>query len=492
MSRNYGTLGGPRRTGGGAWQWFVMGTVLGFGCSITVALAAIATGFLYLDVEGLPGRATGTPVVQVITATPAPITPTEIPTQASVPSPTPQQVEISPPTPTPTTEVLIQVEPSPTATEAEAAGDAQNIPDEGDGGGTSPLNTASGSVPQELLGLGSRLVQVEGGTFEMGTTPAEVRQAVDACIADGGDCLIEYGEDSAPPHSVTLDPFQIEETEVTYSQYLAFLNYMGPRSHLNGCDGVLCLATQNETDASNVTFDSANYQVPPFLDNYPVAGVTWYGAQAYCEAIGRRLPTEAEWERAARGSDGRIYPWGNDRNTANAKTSRPIVDEAQRGAVAVGSYAAGASPYGALDMAGNVEEWVSDWYSEVFYRQPEAAGLNPQGPPAGSQRVLRGGSWAAMPFFARTVHRRSLEPDQQSITAGFRCAADVDQSAGTNSQGVDIGGGEETAPIDVTEPVVAGEESTSGSQPTLPPPPSNSSNEEQTAATPLATLPPGG
>lgn len=489
MARNYGQLGGPRRTGGGAWQWLVMGAVLGFGCSITLALGAIATGLLYLDIEGLPGRSTSTPVVQVITATPAPVTPTEISTQASLPSPTAAQVEISPPTPTPTTEVLIQVEPSATIA-ADETTEVEDVDSQG-GGGISPLNTTSGgSVPQELAGLGSRLVQVEGGTFEMGTTPAEVRAAVDACVADGGECLIEYGEDSAPPHSVTLDPFQIEETEVTYAQYLTFLNYLGPRSHLNGCDGVLCLATQNETDASNVTFDSANYRVPPFLDNYPVAGVTWYGAKAYCEAIGRRLPTEAEWERAARGSDGRIYPWGNDYNTANAKTSRPIVDDVQRGAVAVGSYPIGASPYGVLDMAGNVEEWVNDWFSELTYRQPDAGGLNPQGPPAGSQRVLRGGSWAAMPFFARTVHRRSLEPDQQSITAGFRCVDDVDQTS-INSQGIDIGGADETAPLDIPD-AGTGEESTSGSQPTLPPPPSNNSGEEQTAATPLATLPPGG
>ncbi len=498
MSRNYGSLGGSRRSGGGAWQWFVLGAILGLGCSITVGLAAMATGLLTLDVDGLPGRPSPTAVVQVITATPEPVTPTDIPTQAAAPTATTAQVEIAPPTPTdlPTNAPLIQVEASATPDTA-----AQNLPDEGDSGtsidGTTDLvEQGAGGAQQggptmpELLSIASRLIAISGGTFDMGTDAAEVRRAVDACVADDGNCLIEYGEDSAPIHSVTLDPFQIEETEVTYGQYLAYLNARGPRSHLD-CDGFLCLATQNETDASNVTFDSANYRVPPFLEQYPVAGVTWYGARAYCEALGLRLPTEAEWERAARGTDGRIYPWGNDLNTANAKTTRPIVDETQRGAVPVGSYPAGASPYGVQDMAGNVEEWVNDWFSPTYYRQPEASGLNPQGPPAGTQKVLRGGSWAYMPFFARTVHRRSLEPDQQAITAGFRCAADAAPAAtDPGAAGVDVNP-QNTAPDTLPD-----EEPTTSSIPTLPPPPSANTpaggNPATTEDAPLATLAPGG
>ena len=222
----------------------------------------------------------------------------------------------------------------------------------------------------------------------MGTTAAEVLAAVNACVDDGGNCQITFGEDSSPPHDVTLNAFQIEQTEVTYEQYLAFLNTMGPRSHLNGCDGFSCIATLNETDISNVTFDSANYRVPAVLNRFPVAGVTWYGARSYCRAVGRRLPTEAEWERAARGNDGRIYPWGNDRNVAIANTSsRTDISPEQRGAIEVGSYpVAASSPYGVQDMAGNVAEWVSDWYAPTYYSQAEAAGLNPQGPPVGTAR----------------------------------------------------------------------------------------------------------
>jgi formylglycine-generating enzyme required for sulfatase activity len=482
MTRNYGSLGGSRRGGSGGWQWFVLGAIVGLSCSVTLGLGAIATGLLYLDIEGLPGRATPTAIVQVITATPEPVTPTEIPTQMPTATDTPFQVEIEAPSPTPippTPESLIQVEASPTLSLP-----AGGLGDEGDqigtGGGVQTARSGQFSqVPPELQSLLTPLLPIPGGTFEMGTTAAEVRAAVDLCLADGGECRLEYGEDSFPPHNVTLDPYQMEEREVTYGQYLVFLNYLGPRSHLNACDGFLCLATQNETDASNVTFDSANYRVPPFLENYPVAAVTWYGAKAYCEAIGRRLPTEAEWERAARGGDGRLYPWGNDWNPELAKTSRPIVDESQRGAVPVGSYPAARNPYGLLDMAGNVEEWVADWYSETYYRQPEASGLNPLGPPVGTQKVLRGGSWAAMPFFARTVHRRSLEPDRNSITAGFRCAADAEEPG---APGLDLNiqpGAPEP------DPGVIQEQEPAGTRPELPPPPGAGDQ-------PIATLPPGG
>jgi formylglycine-generating enzyme required for sulfatase activity len=472
MSRsNYGSLGG-RRSGGGAWQWVVIGVILGFACSIIFGLVGIATGVLYLDVEGLPGRATPTAIVQVITATAPPVTATDIPTEVIITStPTLEVADIIAPTPTdlpPSPDPsIVQVEsspsPSPTTLAAQSAG----------------VEGGVAAIPEALQGLLTPLMNVDGGTFEMGTTLAEVRTAVDACVADDGNCQVSDGEDSFPPHSVTLDPFRIEQNEVTYRQYLAFLNSRGPRSHLNGCDGFACLATQNETDASNVTFDSANYRVPPVLDNFPVAAVTWYGARSYCLAIGRRLPTEAEWERAARGNDGRVYPWGNTLDATLAKTSRPIVEENLRGAVQVGLYPLGRSPYNALDMAGNVEEWVNDWYSPNYYNQPEATALNTQGPPTGTQKVLRGGSWAYMPFYARTVHRRSLEPDQQSITAGFRCAADAEEPGTGTNTGITVN------PAATLPPAGTGdEETTANSAPTLPPPPGGD--------TPLATLPPGG
>jgi formylglycine-generating enzyme required for sulfatase activity len=466
---NYGSLSGSGRRGGGAWQWLVIGLVLGFGCSLTLGLGAIATGILALDIEGLPGRPSPTPVVMVITTTPLPATPTPDVTETEAPTSTLQVQQITAPTPTPLppTPDPSTAQPSPTLFVPDNTGAAQQ-------------SATGGTVPEPLAGLLTTMVDVPGGTFTMGTSAAEVLAAVNTCVDDGGNCQISYGEDSSPAHPVTLNAFQIEQTEVTYEQYLAFLNWLGPRSHLNGCDGFACIATLNETDVSNVTFDSANYRVPAVLNRFPVANVTWYGARAYCRAIGRRLPTEAEWERAARGNDGRIYPWGNERNIDFANTSsRQDLTADQRGAVEVGIYpAAAASPYGALDMAGNIAEWVSDWYSPTYYSQAEAAGLNPQGPPVGTEKVLRGGSWDARIFFARSVHRQSLEPDQARIWGGFRCAADA--ATGTDAEGVDLNT-QGTAPLAAP----ADEETTANSQPTLPPPPSSG------GTTPLATLPPG-
>ncbi len=279
--------------------------------------------------------------------------------------------------------------------------------------------------PEELLGnLGSERVFVQGEQpFQMGTSPAEVAEAVDQCVNDeGGDCQLAFGEDSVPEHEVTVSSFMIERTEVTYRQYLLFLNSLG--DHRNGCDGQMCAATRLESETSNIVFDGITYTVPDIIGSHPMTGVSWYGADAYCRAIGRHLPTEAEWELAARGYDGRIYPWGNEWDPLLAKTSIP---PEQPGALPVGSFFVGASPFGALDMAGNVAEWVNDWYDPTYYQQVQASGLNPQGPVTGDvsgQKVIRGGSWDAKPFFARSVHRQSAEPLTTGAWLGFRCASD--------------------------------------------------------------------
>jgi formylglycine-generating enzyme required for sulfatase activity len=259
---------------------------------------------------------------------------------------------------------------------------------------------------------------------------------------------------------------------------------MGPNSHRTGCAGQLCIATRAEDPNSNVIFDSANYRVLDVISEFPVSAVTWYGAKAYCEAIGRRLPTEAEWERAARGPENRLYPWGNTFTTDYAKTSRPKpADPSLAGAVAVGTYPSGASYYGMLDMAGNVAEWVSDWYSPSYYIQLAQSGqavLNPQGPPAGTEKVVRGGSWDTPPFFSRTVHRQSAEPQNQTLWLGFRCAQDgtTDTSGGTG--------------VNTTPASASTEGDNNSSAPTLPPPPVTGATAAPTAeTTPLATLVPG-
>ena len=304
------------------------------------------------------------------------------------------------------------------------------------------------NFPEYLASLSSETLRVDGGTFQMGTTLQEVATAVNECVNDqGGNCQLAFGEDSAPPHAVTVSSFMMERTEVTYAQYLAFLYSLGVGNHLSGCDGQRCVDTRAENENSNITLTDGRYgryEVSPIIESYPVANVTWFGADTYCRAIGRRLPTEAEWEHAARGYDDTIYPWGNEWNPAFAKTSISPTDDV--GALPVGSLPGGGSAYGVLDMAGNVAEWVSDWYDPTFYTSQAASGLDPKGPVEGIEKVVRGGSWDAKPFFARSVHRQSANPTGGYAWIGFRCVADLvpvpptarpDQSLPTLSPGDD-------------------------------------------------------
>ena len=203
----------------------------------------------------------------------------------------------------------------------------------------------------------------------------------------------EKGEPvEAPLHEVTLDAFWIDRTEVTNEQYMRCVNE-------GNCDPSFFM--------DNATFNG---------DDYPVVGVSWYDAEAYCEWVDTRLPTEAEWEYAARGPEGQKYPWGAE---------APVCELAQFGGcdgdtIPAGSLPGGASWAGSLDMAGNAWEWVSDWYSAGYYSDSESQ--NPQGPDSGISKVVRGGSWGNGALYLRGAPRDSFIPKNKYAYVGFRCA----------------------------------------------------------------------
>jgi eukaryotic-like serine/threonine-protein kinase len=209
--------------------------------------------------------------------------------------------------------------------------------------------------------------------------------------------------DERPMRQVFLDAYWIDQTEVTNRMYRACVND-------GGC-------TQPEESISG-------------YDNYPVTYVSWDQARAYCTWAGRRLPTEAQWEKAARGPDGYLYPWGNQYPTGNKMNfadknfdeshADKTVDDGYADRAPVGSYPQGASVYGVLDLAGNVWEFVADLYGEGYYQAGPAE--NPTGPSSGNQHVIRGGGFDNKPTIANAVNRGYTNPAVVGYELGFRCA----------------------------------------------------------------------
>jgi serine/threonine-protein kinase len=246
-------------------------------------------------------------------------------------------------------------------------------------------------TPGVVKGIGSTQVSPTDGMVMVYVPEGDFRMGSDKSVDSNA-----LG-DEIPQHKVYLDAFWIDRTEVTNAQYTR------------------CVSDKKCTAPHETKSDSrSSYYRKNTYSDYPVIYVDWTQANAYCAWAGRRLPTEAEWEKAARGPDGRIYPWGNqaDNSKANYKSN----DTTQ-----VGSYPSGASPYEAWDMAGNVWEWVADWYSATYYQDPPP--VNPKGPDSGSGRVRRGGGWFNFEEGVRTAYRIGSDPMNRDGSIGFRCAA---------------------------------------------------------------------
>jgi formylglycine-generating enzyme required for sulfatase activity len=215
--------------------------------------------------------------------------------------------------------------------------------------------------------------------------------------------FVPPGEFIMGDNTVSLDAFWIDKTEVTNAMYAKCVQ-----------------AGQCSAPGSNSSRTRSSYYGDNEFDHYPVIFVSWIDANNYCTWTGGRLPTEAEWEKAARGTDGRPYPWGD----ADPLGIDGLLNYRAQDTTQVGIYPNAASPYGALDMAGNVSEWVADWLSLDYYLNPPA--LNPLGPDTGQYRVWRGGSWAsASTERIRTYSRTGNLPTDTSGGIGFRCARDA-------------------------------------------------------------------
>jgi formylglycine-generating enzyme required for sulfatase activity len=246
--------------------------------------------------------------------------------------------------------------------------------------GAAPSKPTLPQPPAEIVGKdGAPMVLIPAGEFTMGS--------------DKGD------DDEQPIHRVFLDSFYLDKFEVTNGRFAKFV----------------------EAIQSEPPWGFKDKETPVVHADQPVRWVNWMDAMGYCLWVGKRLPTEAEWEKAARGTDGRAYPWGND-----SPTPAHAVFGLKEGAdtvSAIGNRDKGKSPYGVHDMAGNLYEWTTDWYDEQFYSKNPA--INPRGPVEGSAKVQRGGSYTNTPYRLRSTFRTKGDPTEHDPNVGFRCAQDV-------------------------------------------------------------------
>lgn len=250
------------------------------------------------------------------------------------------------------------------------------------------------------------------------SVPAETRRALEAEARKHGVPMVWVSDGAftmgssdgrtrnQPPHEVYLSAFYIDQFEVTAARYAKFME----------------VTVHSQQKLVPMLWEQVNLSSD---GDRPVMGVTWGAADAYCRWVGKRLLTEAEWEKAARGLDGRRYPWGDEEpaftlaNYGKMLSSNTYADSLRP----VGSYEAGKSPYGIYDMAGNVSEWVADWYDEKYYTTSPKN--NPQGPVRGIEKSFRGGSFVNSSRAMKSSSRESNLPTDQGLYVGIRCAQDA-------------------------------------------------------------------
>lgn len=359
----------------------------------TISIILLAAALFIASAFYLPGNGVEIPIITFNPSAtpPAPATaspttsPTSAPTILATATPT-----LPSPEPTTILTAVVIIVPTQTSTPSQTPSPTPS---------RTPTATPIVILTREQDGM--PMVLVPGGSFMMGASDTDANAQAD----------------ENPAHSVTVDSFYLDQYEVSVSQYAIFLNTLG--SYVQQCYGFTCIWTLFESSFTYLTQNTdETFAAQPGFADYPVNYVSWYGAAAYCEWVGARLPSEAEWEYAARGSEGYLYPWGNEpASDTLALFGRNVLADLQP----VTHFPDGATPLEIYALSGTMWEWTNDWYDAEYYAtSPE---LNPTGPETVTTagRVLRGGGWRSLALELRATNRQPMRPATFERDIGFRC-----------------------------------------------------------------------
>jgi formylglycine-generating enzyme required for sulfatase activity len=277
-----------------------------------------------------------------------------------------------------------------------------------------PLPVPAGEPPASITGKdGAEMVLVPAGEFVMGSNDVDIKEV-------------------APRHKVHVNGFYMDKYEVTIELFVKFLNaVIDPEIEEDRAKRYSWVVIRNDIEfpergewwPTEIIFEDGKHKAFEGLKTLPVVAVGWDAAQSYCLWVQERLPTEAEWERAARGGlEGKDYPWGDEIPIGGVIFGRKWIDNHLPPPMGrVGNYLP--NRYGLFDMAGNVWEWCYDWYDPKYYRASPRK--NPLGPESGTEKVLRGGSWFNGSLSLRVAHRNFAAPSRLHDAVGFRCVKDI-------------------------------------------------------------------